>query len=128
MGNYTNELVKRKILELRERMGGRCVNPLCENPTEDLQFAHVKRTKLNGRGRGRKERYYDVVKNPDCYILLTKDCHKRFDRGEFCFADFNTFQCPNWRMFWEVVYVETFIETIQNFQANLIETDSGLVV
>ena len=96
-----NRLIKRKIPELRERMGGKCANPKCPNPTENSQFAHVKRTRLKGRGRGRKERYYDVVKHPDCYILLSKDCHKKFDNGELNLADFNRFECTDWADFWE---------------------------
>ena len=100
MGNYTNERIKKKIIELRELMGGKCANPRCPNSSDDLQFAHVKRTKVRGWGRGRKERYYDVVKHPDCYILLTKYCHKLFDDGELKLADFNKFECENWNDFW----------------------------
>ncbi len=112
MGNSTNERIKLRIQELRIAMGGCCANPFCEHPYEKLEFAHTKRTGLNGWGRGRKERYYDVINHPDSYILLCKECHKLFDRGELNLADFNRFICPNWNMFWEVIYVEKFFHNI----------------
>jgi len=121
MANQTNELIKNKMIELREAMGGRCSNPLCPTPTENLEFAHTKRTGLSGWGRGRKERYYDVLKHPDCYILFCKECHKLFDRGELYFADFNKFICPDWNMFWELVFIRTFFSHIQQYQAKAVE-------
>jgi hypothetical protein len=64
---------KKKLIAAR---GGKCVE--CGS-VENLEFAHICRTELKGRGRGRKERYYDVVKNPDAYALRCTECHKRFD-------------------------------------------------
>ena len=49
--------------------------------TSKLEFAHKEETELSGRGRGRKERVYDVIKNPDKYRLLCEDCHKDYDQG-----------------------------------------------
>lgn len=57
--------------------GGECEE--CST-TSKLEFAHKETTGLNGWGRGRKERVYDVIKNPDKYRLLCKDCHKRYDQ------------------------------------------------
>lgn len=89
MTNERNILIKKQIEELRQKMGGKCA--YCET-TIGLEFAHIKKTALSGRGRGRKERYYDVIRNMDSYILLCGDeiqlfgkvagCHTKFDRGE----------------------------------------------
>ena len=51
---------------------------ICEycGSKENLEFHHFKQTKIYGRGRGRKERYYDVQNNKDCVKLLCHDCHK----------------------------------------------------
>lgn len=74
----------RWIKELRRRLllyrGGRCqgVGCSCE---KNLEFAHLKPTSVVGRGRGRSDRYLDIKRNPDAYILLCRDCHRRFDRG-----------------------------------------------
>ena len=46
-----------------------------------LEFAHVKKTKLSGKtGRGKKKRLYDIKNNFGSYILLCKPCHREFDR------------------------------------------------
>jgi len=75
--------VNRWIAERRKKLiqeyGGKCRNCLA---TTSLHFAHVEETEISAitRGRGRKERVYDVIKNPDSYTLLCKDCHREFDR------------------------------------------------
>jgi hypothetical protein len=71
---------KGKMEELRQAWGGRCVIGLsgCWNK-EGLEFAHVKPTKLNGRGRGQPQRYRDIVNNPDCYLLVCRACHAKAD-------------------------------------------------
>lgn len=79
MTNDANQWVKRKLKELRAERGGRCAK--CGGFTQ-LQFAHVHPTMLKGMGRGRKERYYDIINNPECYALLCSPCHKRYDAGE----------------------------------------------
>lgn len=48
-----------------------------------MEFAHVKPTKLNGRGRGLKSRYLDVVRNPECYKLVHRCCHAAMDLGSW---------------------------------------------
>ncbi len=45
-----------------------------------LEFAHVKKTKLCGIvGRGKSKRMYDIKNNLNCYILLCRSCHRKFD-------------------------------------------------
>jgi hypothetical protein len=77
MGNYTNQWIKLKRQKLIDQFGGKCQK--CGS-TQKLEFAHKETTELNGRGRGRKERYYDVVKNPEKYWLTCPDCHDDYDR------------------------------------------------
>lgn len=85
MGKRQNKWVKRKLAELRLARGNKCA--YCGSIV-DLEFAHVhdKNTRLNGRSRGMIKRYYDIKKNPDCYVLLCGkkplSCHVRYDRGE----------------------------------------------
>jgi hypothetical protein len=71
MPNEANRNVLRTREILIERFGGKCWFENCEedDPTK-LEFAHIFPTRLKGRGRGRKERIYDVSKNPDCYALV----------------------------------------------------------
>ncbi len=73
MTNYVNKWIVVKLEELRQSYGGKCSE--CDSIL-DLEFHHVKETGLSGRGRGRKERYYDIKNNPDSYTLLCEDCHK----------------------------------------------------
>ena len=75
--HYYTEFYRRMFEELRKQFGGKCKH--CDS-TEDLQFAHIKDTKLNGKGRGLKTRYYDIKNHPDCYALLAKICHYEFDK------------------------------------------------
>lgn len=44
-----------------------------------LEFAHIKPTGLCGRGRGLRNRYFDILRNPDCYQLMCSACHKWMD-------------------------------------------------
>ena len=74
MTNPRNKLQKKFRKQLIKAFGGKCV--ICGS-IENLEFAHVKPTKLSGIGRGRKERYYDVLRNPDCYALTCKE-HNNF--------------------------------------------------
>lgn len=79
MGNQMNEWTKRRRKELLEEWGGECL--FCGS-TEKLQFAHLTETELSGAGRGRKERLYDVIYNPDCYVLLCSKNHRELDKGK----------------------------------------------
>lgn len=74
MPNHMNAWIKTKMQQLRE--GSKCV--MC-GTNQDIEFAHKNPTKLSGKGRGRKERYYDILNNPDCYIPLCKQHHKEYD-------------------------------------------------
>jgi len=71
MTNRVNIWVKNKIKELKEK--SKC--SMCSS-RKNLEFHHIKKTKLNGESRGRKERYYDIINNPDCYICLCKKHHR----------------------------------------------------
>jgi len=78
MTNRFNKRIKELREELIKKFGGKCI--ICGS-TLDLEFAHIKPTKLGGRGRGRKERYYDVLKNPNCYALTCKEHNKDVFEG-----------------------------------------------
>ena len=56
-----------------------CLGVTCKNI--DLEFAHIKPTRLSTipRGRGRYDRLTDIKNNPDCYTLLGKYCHNLRD-------------------------------------------------
>jgi hypothetical protein len=78
--NRPNKWVRRQLDALREK--AMCVG---EGPhLGRIQFAHVEETPLSpiSRGRGRKKRYYDIVKNPDKYVPLCEACHLDFDKSE----------------------------------------------
>lgn len=77
MTNQPNKWIKKALQKLRKERGSKCEE--CGS-TIALQFAHIKETELKGGGRGRKERYYDIVKNPECYKLFCGYCHREFDR------------------------------------------------
>jgi len=79
MPNVVNVWIKRKRQELITQFGGKCQK--CGS-TQKLEFAHKEPTGLNGLGRGRKERYYDVIKNPEKYWLSCPDCHDEYDRDK----------------------------------------------
>jgi hypothetical protein len=87
----TNNANKRIVLirrALKIAFGGvccKCAKIMCFYP---LEFAHIQETKLKGKGRGRKERIWDVIKNPWCYMLMCKDCHKWFDKSELTIREF----------------------------------------
>jgi hypothetical protein len=69
MTNYVNQHMKEIRKNLLLAYGNKCC--VCGS-TENLEFAHRNKTKLSGSGRGRKERYYDVIKNPLDYGLTCK--------------------------------------------------------
>jgi len=85
MTNKRNINIRIQFDILKKEFGGKCLN--CGSII-NLQFAHIKETGLNGRGRGRKERYYDIRKYPKCYILLCggddgiSGCHQQYDAGQ----------------------------------------------
>jgi hypothetical protein len=61
---------------LLEQHGGKCQT--CGS-TQDLEFAHIKPTKVKGKGRGMKERLWDIKKHPTPYTLLCNWCHAILD-------------------------------------------------
>lgn len=73
---YQNRWVYRKFNELKKAYGNKCMK--CGS-TDNLQFAHVKHNGFNGMGRGKSHRYYNIVKNLDCYRLWCKKCHDEYD-------------------------------------------------
>lgn len=63
---------------LLKKFGEKC--EVCGS-REDLEFAHISPTKLNGEGRGQWHRAMDAYNNMDKYALLCKKCHTKFDNG-----------------------------------------------
>lgn len=61
---------------LRQEFGGKCER--CPK-RRHLQFAHKRPTGLMGRGRGRADRYHDIKRNRDAYMLLCYRCHLQHD-------------------------------------------------
>ena len=73
MTNQPNKWIAKKFKELRKTFPNRC-----SHTGTKKQFAHTKKTPLTGiKGRGRKERYYDIKNHPNSYKLLCKKCHKK---------------------------------------------------
>ena len=66
-----------KFNNLRKEFGNRC--EFC-GYTSELEFAHILPTGLMGMGRGKKKRYYNIVNHKPDYLLLCKDCHRKFDK------------------------------------------------
>jgi hypothetical protein len=66
---------------LLQAYGNRCT--VCGS-TENLEFAHKVPTGLSGRGRGRKERYYDIIKYPLDYTLTCKKDNKSVEEIPSC--------------------------------------------
>ena len=56
--------------------------PYCQfcGGIEQLEFSHRKPTGLSGRSRGLIKRYLDVIRNPQCYQVLCKSCHREYDK------------------------------------------------
>ena len=76
MTNTANKKVLRTRELLHEKFGGECWDPKChESDMANLEFAHIFPTQVKGRGRGRKERIYDVSKNPGSYAYVCKYHH-----------------------------------------------------
>ena len=83
MTNYTNQWIVVKFDALREEYGGVCSVEGCEAVSE-LHFAHIKPTPISeiNRGRGRKERYYDIINHRESYRLMCGFHHRLYDKGE----------------------------------------------
>lgn len=72
---------------LRQEFGGKCVDcrrnySWLRGRKGPLEFAHIKPTGLTGgKGRGLRNRYFDILNNRDCYALRCRACHKAWDRN-----------------------------------------------
>lgn len=69
-----------KVENVRSAIGDRCFH--CSTPgskKNQLEFAHLQPTGLNGRSRGAHHRRLDLLKNLDKYTYLCNHCHKEFD-------------------------------------------------
>lgn len=82
MTNRKNIWIKKAKQKQIIEFGGMCQVLGCDKK-DNLEFAHKKGyTENNGRGRGRKERYYAVKRNPEQYLLLCKEHHHQYDEYE----------------------------------------------
>lgn len=79
--DYKTKWRKERRQKLIQQFGGKCQHPNC-NSTEQLEFAHINKTKLHGSGRGQDGRHKDITDNPTCYTLLCKTHHRGFDKNE----------------------------------------------
>lgn len=74
------KITKENMRKLKLSFKNRCFKcGICQEDIDKLQFAHIKKTKLNGMGRGINHRYYDIKNNPDSYILICKEQHDKMD-------------------------------------------------
>lgn len=71
-----NAWVNWRWVLLIEEYGGKC--NACGD-TDELEFAHIRPTGLNGCGRGKSRRLRDVLAHPDAYLLLCVECHEALD-------------------------------------------------
>lgn len=70
MTNAANEYAKLLAKRLKGERGNKCEVQGCNR--RNLEWAHIHRTPISGKHRGRKEKLYDILKHPKCYRLL---CH-----------------------------------------------------
>jgi hypothetical protein len=78
----SNKWIKERMKKLRIERGNECVmkSEYCEG---QLEFAHIAPTTISGMGRGRKERVYDIIRNPKSYTLLCRKHHLEYDANEY---------------------------------------------
>ncbi len=81
--NRMKELHKARLRKHRAKLkekAHQAVGRVCQHcGATPIQFAHVRPTKLSGRGRGSVARYKDVAKFPKRYIPLCAACHYDYD-------------------------------------------------
>jgi len=75
--NLSNLWFKGKIAGLRKQRNNLCAICKKKGNSRTLEFAHIHRTPITRQPRGRKERYYDILKHPKSYILAHRDCHRK---------------------------------------------------
>jgi len=77
-----------KLRKLKRQWGGKCVKcgvtrskKKLRGKVGPLEFAHLpgKPTGLCGRNRGSRAVYLDVIRHPQCYVLLCHECHALLD-------------------------------------------------
>ena len=74
MTSNVNKWLRKKFNELKLNFPHVCDEcDHCPYDKIEMEFAHLKPTKVSGMGRGRIERYYDIKNNMDSYILT---CHE----------------------------------------------------
>ena len=76
---YALEYYGRLRARLISERGGHCQWEKCPE-TLGLQFAHRTGNGLNGKGRGRQERYKSIRDKPETYVLLCSYHHDEYDR------------------------------------------------
>lgn len=77
--------------ELRRRLDGLRRDVGCQHCgrrhglLNRLEFAHLAPTPISAvaRGRGLRDRYFDVRRNRAVYCVLCRDCHLRLDSGQW---------------------------------------------
>lgn len=77
----TSGYYRGKMRALRRRFGGRCVDrdKGLGDCSGRLEFSHLKPTGVQGRGRGRADRYHDILRNVAAFALRCVRHHRRFD-------------------------------------------------
>lgn len=69
---------RQRVALLRQERRERCEECGARHANKrPLQFAHIRPTGLNGRGRGQTQRFMDIMRNPDAYLLLCGCCHRK---------------------------------------------------
>lgn len=74
--------------ELRRAYGGQCVMADGKDHDGRLEFAHLpgRPTGICGRGRGTPQRYHDIKRNPESFVLLCERHHRLLDSRYWDYA------------------------------------------
>lgn len=71
-----------KVEDLKAAIGSRCFHCNTRGSKKNqMEFAHLQPTGLNGIGRGSHHRRLDVLKHQDKYTYLCRNCHQDLDKG-----------------------------------------------
>ena len=72
---YFKQYFHEKRLRMITALGGCCQG--CGNPNEpELCFVHVGPYKLQKWNKGRQQRYENIAKHPQDYVLLCRTCRR----------------------------------------------------
>lgn len=77
--NYLFPIYRKRLIKAYGNMCYYCYQNFSSKSI--IEFHHIKETGLMGIGRGRKERYYDILNNPNSYVTLHKKCHKKIHQN-----------------------------------------------